>query len=68
MSVVGGSGGGGMGGGVHINEESKSYSQVGRSRSASALKFLPLGKRCAEKSFYFVCFIVRVFGNTFFLD
>jgi hypothetical protein len=44
MSVVGGSsggGGGGVGGGGDINEKSKSYSQVGRSRSASALKFLP---------------------------
>jgi hypothetical protein len=69
MSVVDGSGGcGGGAGGGDINEKSKSYSQVGRSRSASSLKFLPFGKRCANKVFYFVCFIVRVFGNTFFLD
>jgi hypothetical protein len=39
-----------------------------RSRSASALKFLPFGKRVPQKSFHLVCFIVRVFGNTFFLD
>jgi hypothetical protein len=69
MSVVDGSGGGGGGGdGGDINEKSKSYSQVGRSRSASSLKFLPLGKRVPQKSFHLVCVVVRVFVNIFFLD
>ena len=71
MSVVSASGGGGGGGGKTCTKKPAPNIKVIyklRSRSASSLKFLPLGKSVPQESLHFICVSICAFGDAFLFD